>query len=313
MQFRDLPPLHFLPAFEAAGRLESIKSAAAELHVTPSAISQQLKAVEAALGVVLFERRTRAIRLTPTGADYLREVQQALSDIAGASRRARRRTSGRELRLTLPDYLAYEFILPRLSAFRARFPGIEPSLDASARVVDFGTCDVDAAIRVAEGRWPGLRSRVVGDAWVAPVCAPSLAHTIRTQADLADQPLIELRSQVRRGWRAFMQRAGEREPQQVLAFEGYLEVLRAAEQGLGVAFGIFPLITDWVTSGRLAVPLALRVPFAGQICFLYRTADTSDPLFDRVYEWICEHYAALPALAPGRHCTHKQRLRVSRT
>src|SRR5262245_6976640 len=137
MQFRDLPPLHFLPAFEAAGRLGSFKAAAAELHVTPPAISQQLKAVEDALGVALFERRGRSVRLTPAGEAYLRDVQQLLSEAASATRRVRQRSSQRVLRVSMPDFVAYDFMLARLSQFRAAFPGIELSVEASPRIIDF--------------------------------------------------------------------------------------------------------------------------------------------------------------------------------
>jgi LysR family transcriptional regulator, glycine cleavage system transcriptional activator len=304
MHFRDLPPLHFLPAFEAAGRLGSFKAAAAELHLTPSAISQQLKAIEDVLGIALFERRGRAIRLTAAGALYLRDTQHVLSEISGATRRVRRQASGRVLRLSTADFIAYEFILPRLSLFRARFPGLELSLEASNRVIDFATSDIDVAIRIADGTWPGLISQVIGDAWIAPVCSHALAKGIRSAALLRKQTLIELRGQERRGWQAFMKKQGVREREQpswtLLAFDSYLETMRAAEQGLGVAFGIFPMTTEWVTSGRLAVPLPVRVPFTGKICCLYRKADAVDRLYSELASWLREQYAALPSLASGR-------------
>lgn len=300
MQFRSLPPLHFLPAFEATGRLESVKAAATELRITPSAVSQQLRAIEEALGFALFERRARAVRLTAAGAEYLREVQQALASVAGAGRRLRARGPDRVLRISMADYLAYEFMLPRLSSFRARFPHVELGLDVSPRVVDFETCDMDAAIRIADGRWPGLVSHAIGDACVTPVCHPRMAAAIRKPADLPGQTLIELRAQSRRGWRAFMRKLGEREPDAILAFDGYLETLRAAEQGMGVTFGIFPLITEWVRSRRLAVPLALRVPFVDKICLVYRRADVRDPLYAELLAWLREEYRTLPALESGR-------------
>jgi LysR family glycine cleavage system transcriptional activator len=289
-----------LPAFEAAGRLGSFKAAAMELHVTPSAISQQLKSIEEALGCTLFERRTRAIVLTARGAEYLREVQQALAEIAAASRRVRRQDSGRVLRLTTADFIAYEFILPRLSAFRARFAGLELSVEASHRVVDFATTDVDAAIRIGDGPWSGLAAHAIGDAWIAPVCSQQLARVIRTPAQLRAHPLLEMRSQERRGWKAFLKKQRQGEPRELLSFDSYLETMRAAEQGLGVAFGVFPMTTEWVTSGRLAVPLPVRVPFAGKICFVHRRADARDPLYSALADWLRGQYAALPPLPEGR-------------
>jgi LysR family glycine cleavage system transcriptional activator len=202
--------------------------------------------------------------------------------------------------LSTPDFVAYDFMLARLSQFRVSFPGIELSMEASARVIDFSTCDTDAAIRIADGAWPQLVCEPIGDAQVAPVCTPRLARSIRSISELRKCTLIELRSQERRGWHAFMKRQGQREPENVLRFDGYLEALRAAEQGLGVAFGIFPFATDWVASGRLAVPLPLRVPFVGKIAFVYRKADARDPLYTRLSTWLREQYASLPALPAGR-------------
>lgn len=300
MQFRDLPPLHFLPTFEAAGRLGSFKAAAAELHVTPSAVSQQMRVIEDVLGVPLFERRGRAVQLTAAGELYLGEVQQLLSQAAGATRRVRERTGERVLRMSTPDFVAYDFMLARLSQFRASFPGIELSMEASARVVDFSTSDIDAAIRIADGTWPQLVCQPIGDAEIAPVCARRLARALHSIPQLRKHTLIELRSQERRGWHAFMKKQGLGAPENVLRFDGYLEALRAAEQGLGVTFGIFPFATEWVTSGRLAVPLPLRVPFLGKISFVYRKADARDPLYSKLTSWLREQYASLPRLPAGR-------------
>jgi LysR family transcriptional regulator, glycine cleavage system transcriptional activator len=307
MQFRDLPPLNFLPAFEAAGRLGSVKAAAAQLHVTPSAVSQQLKLIEDALSTQLFERRGGGIKLTREGERYLSEIQGALSEIAQASERLRRRTKTRVLRLSMADFIAYEFILPRLAAFRARFPGIELSLDVTTRVLDIARSDVDAAIRIGEGPWPGLRAHVLGAATVAPVCSHELASGLRSTAHLVDQTLIELRGQEQRGFAVLMKKRGLA-VREVLQFDGYLETMRAAEQGLGVALAVFPMTTGWVTSGQLAVPLSLRLPLAAKICFVHREADAKTAVFDALAAWLREQYAALPALAPGRIRRRRRRV-----
>lgn len=299
---KELPPLHFLPAFEAAGRLKSFKAAAAELHLTASAVSQQLRAIEESLGTVLFERKLRSVELTAAGKTYLHEIQTALMSISTASQRIRTQSKQRELRLSVPDFIAYEFILPQLKRLRARFPGIDLRLDVTQRVLDFQTCDIDAAIRVADGSWHHLVVESLGDAQATVVCAPDLMSTIRSAADLQAHMLIEQRGQERRGWSAFMRRNGlcDPKPEQVLLFDGFLETLRAAEQGLGVAFGVFPLASAWVSSGRLAVPLAMRVPFTDKIQFVYRKTDARDPVYQALGEFFREEYACLPALAQGR-------------
>jgi LysR family glycine cleavage system transcriptional activator len=307
-----LPPLHFLPAFEAAGRLGSIKAAAAQLHVTPSAVSQQLKVIEEALSTKLFERRGAVIKLTAEGAVYLQEIRDALGDIARASQRLRSRGNARVLRLSTADFIACEFLLPRLAAFRAAFPGVDLSLQTTTRVVDFNSEQVDVAIRIGDGPWPGLVAHVLGSGFVTPVCSPEQASTIRSSAELRTQTLIELRGQERRGFHHFMQRHDAPEPRELLAFDNYIETMRAAEQGLGVALGLFPMTSQWVLDGRLAVPLPVRMPLAAKICFVHRARDAGDPLYAGLTEWLRDQYATLPALPAGRVVRRSQRLARSR-
>ncbi len=306
-----LPPLHFLPAFEAAGRLGSIKAAAAQLHVTPSAVSQQLKVIEDALSTKLFERRGARIKLTAEGAVYLQEVRDALSDIARASHRLRSRSRACVLRLSTADFIACEFLLPRLAAFRSAFPGVELSLRTTTRVVDFERAQVDAAIRIGDGPWPGLLAHVLGSGFVTPVCSQEQAQTIRSSAELRAQTLIELRGQERRGFHHLVARHDTAGPRQLLTFDNYIETMRAAEQGLGVALGLFPLTSHWVLDGRLAVPLPVRLPLTAKICFVHRTRDRDAPLYARLTEWLRDQYAALPDLPAGRVVSRLARLKRS--
>jgi LysR family glycine cleavage system transcriptional activator len=301
MPHRDLPPLGLLPAFEAAGRLGSFKAAAAALHLTPSAISQQIKALEAAVGSPLFERRGRAVVLTSEGESFLRDVRQALEDLANAGRRLRRRAEGSVLRLSTVDFLAYEFVLPRLSAFRARFPGIELRLETSMELTDFDATDIDAAIRVGHGPWRGLESQPIGPAQSSVVCSPALAPRLTRLQDLVGLTLIQMRGQESRGWQTFLKAQGLASPNlSVLRLDGYLETLLAAEQGLGVAFGVFPMTSEWVLRGRLAVPFALRIPLPNQISFVHRRGDDR-ALLGELAAWLREQYTQLPALPEGRY------------
>jgi len=301
MPFKDLPPLQLLPAFEAAGRLGSFKAAAREQHVTPSAVSQQLKALETALGVPLFERRAHGVVLTSEGQHYLEVVRHALADLASAGRRARRRMRRECLRLSTVDFFAYEFLLPRLSAFRTRFPGVELRLETSMEVLDFDQCEVDAAIRVGGGPWPSLSTLPVGRSSVAVVCSAQRARRVRSQAQLFDHTLIELRGQEHRGWHAMLAARGlPRSRVEVLTFDSYFETMLAAEQGLGMAFGLFPMTTHWVTSGRLAVPLAQRLALPGSISLVHRVNDRDAAFFADFAVWLSEQYAPLPSLAAGR-------------
>jgi len=298
---RDLPPLHLLTAFEAAGRLGSFKEAARELHVTPSAISQQIRALEQALGISLFQRHSRAVALTASGKGFFEDVRHVLLDLASAARRARRGVRRESFRISTIDFLAYEFLLPRLSAFRQRFPGVELSFETGMQLVDFDSSDIDAAIRVGGGPWDGLTSTPVGGVHVAVVCNRKLARQVRTEQQVFEHTLIELRGQEYRGWTAVLRERGvPASKMNILRFESYFETMLAAEQGLGLAFGLFPISVDWVLSGRLSVPLAVRTELPGQVCLVHRPRPDEQEFFAAFASWLREQYEELPSLPAGR-------------
>jgi LysR family glycine cleavage system transcriptional activator len=298
-----LPPLQFLQAVEAASRLGSFRAAASELHLTPSAISQQIRAVEDALGARLFERSGRTVVLSGEGQLYCDEVRRALRDLTHAGRRVRARASSRVLRLGTVDALAYEFLIPRLPAFQARFPQLELRIETSMRVVELHASELDAALRVRGSAGPGLTTEPIGPVVATPVCNPALAQAIRTPKDLLRETLIEMHGAGRAAWAKLLRAQGiDVDPQQLrmLSFEGYFETLTAAERGLGVAFGLFPMSSEWATSGRLAIPLGLRVPVEGGVYMVFRNHDPRHALLSEIAAWLREHYAALPVLPNGR-------------
>jgi LysR family glycine cleavage system transcriptional activator len=299
MNQKELPPLGLLPAFEAAGRLGTFKDAASELHVTPSAISQQIKALEDALGVALFVRRGRTVMLSQEGEEYLRDVRQLLVDLGSATRRLRRRGDDNTLRISTMDFVAYEFLIPRLPAFRARFPGVELRIESSSSLIDFETSDFDAALRLGGALLPGLSVTRLGQLFATPVCTAALARDLHDGDLQFAHPLIELRGQEHRGWHALMKSRGVKKRPPVTTLETYYETVRAAEQGLGIAFGVFPITTHWVTASRLAVPLSMRMPLPGGTMWMYRASDPRTMLAE-IGEWLREEYEMLPELPSGR-------------
>jgi LysR family transcriptional regulator, glycine cleavage system transcriptional activator len=299
MKLRDVP-LAFLPTFEAAGRLGSFAAAAAELCLTPSAVSQQIRGLEDALGVPLFERTGRTAALTLEGERYLKEVRTSLQELATATSRLRRRNREAVLRMSTISMAAHEFLMPRLAAFHNRFPGIELCIETSNEVIDFKVSDYDAALRVGEG-WPELRVHALGRASAAVVCAPQLARAINSPLDLCNHTLLDPSGIGERALQALFAAHGRPELRTVRTwhFETCYDTLRAAEHGLGVAFGVFPAATPLVQSGKLAVPLAERIPIPGQVCFVHRPDDERFP-FTEIAAWMAAEYSALPALPEGR-------------
>jgi LysR family glycine cleavage system transcriptional activator len=299
MKLRDVP-LSFLPTFEAAGRLGSFAAAAAELHLTPSAISQQIRALEDAIGVPLFERSGRTAMLTRAGESYLLEVRQSLGELAASTSRLQRRTEGSVLRMSTVALAAHEFLLPRLAAFRDRFPSVELRIETSNECVDFRVTDFDAALRVGEG-WPDVTCHLIGDVELAPVCSHELAREIHSVADLTRYTLLDQGGLGQLQLSALQAKCGV--PQLPAAntwrFETCFEALRAAEHGL-VAFAVFPVATSWVSSARLSVPLADRLPISGRVWFVHREHDESRFPFRAMADWLRAQHEALPMLPAGR-------------
>src|SRR5947209_15760767 len=153
---RRLPPLNALKAFEAAARSESFTRAAEELHVTQGAVSHQVKALEATLGLKLFNRERQRLTLTEAGREYLAVVRDALDRIAlGTERLVQRQNAGALTVSTSPDFAA-KWLVHRLGHFAEAHPEIDLRVSATLHHVDFAREDVDLAVRHGEGDWPSL-------------------------------------------------------------------------------------------------------------------------------------------------------------
>lgn len=265
---RELPSLDFLRGFEAAGRLLSFTRAAEELYVTQSALSRQVKALEDALGVALFERRHRALVLTPPGKTFHQAVTDQLAAIATAAERARAGSREPGLTLTTTVSFASLWIIPRLPGFRARFPNTDVSISADDRAVDLARGDYDLAVRyLAESSAPPGAIRLFGERML-PVVSPAVARDPRTPlrkpADLARHVLLHLDDPDGRmpwlNWTTWLTGNGAAglKPAGSLRFRYYDQLIQAAVGGQGVALGRLPLIESLLRDGRLVAPFPKR-------------------------------------------------------
>src|SRR5499427_6628752 len=181
---RRLPPLNGLKAFEAAARSESFTRAAQELNVTQGAVSHQVKALEATLGVKLFNREQQRLVMTAAGRDYLAVVRDALDRIAvGTERLVQRQTSGALTVSTSPDFAA-KWLVHRLGRFAESHPEIDLRVSAIAHHVDFAREDVDVAVRHGDGHWPGLHVTRLCSEQLFAVCSPALGAKLKRPKDL---------------------------------------------------------------------------------------------------------------------------------
>lgn len=250
-----LPPLSALRFFEAAGRHLSFKLAAAELNVTPSAVSHGIVGLEQALGVELFVREPRRLSLTPEGADYLPYVSEALSLIAIGTQRLPHHRQGRTITVSCAPTFASRWLLPRLHRFSDRWPTIGVTVDTSRRQVGFPVDGFDFAIRMSRATAAGAAwTRLFGERLV-PVCSPAWRERLAGEGgaiDLGRAALIHV-IPASEDWQAWLERtgtagvdlaAGLRVDTIQMAFE-------AAAAGLGIALGRRPLVDQDLASGTL--------------------------------------------------------------
>jgi len=255
---RRLPPLSALRFFEAAGRHCSFKLAAAELNVTPSAVSHGIVGLEQALGVDLFARGPRGLTLTPEGADYLLYVSEALSLIAAGTQRLPAGPGGRAIAVSCAPTLASRWLLPRLQAFRAQWPGVHLSIDTAQRHVGFPVDGFDFAIRMSRGPIAAASwARLFGER-LAPVCSPAYRDTLldaRGRVDWRRATLIHV-TLASEDWQAWLEGAGDAAGEAIglaggLRFDTIQLAFEAAAAGLGVVLGRRPLVDQDLAAGTL--------------------------------------------------------------
>ncbi|MBS1158711.1 MAG: transcriptional regulator, LysR family [Proteobacteria bacterium] len=277
-----LPPLSAMRAFEAASRHLSFKKAAEELHVTPAAISQQIKALEDYLGVQLFCRLTRALEITPQGAAMLPKVRQGFECFAAAVDCTRQPGEG-VLTVTAPPSFAARWLVPRLPRFAALHPEVKLRLSSSGDAVDrrgetrfladeaadLRVASSTLAIRYGTGKYPGFHVEQILAPDCVPVCSPHLPtaeRPLRTPADLCRHVLIHDETiddqEHQPNWREWLSHAGvsgvdaEGGPR----FSNAVLAVEAALDGQGVALALKPLVEADVAAGRLLVPFKMSVP-----------------------------------------------------
>jgi len=290
-----IPSTQALRAFEAAARHLSFQQAAAELNVTPGAVSRQIQALEAALGAQLFQRSRKRVALTRTGRDYLDGIRTPLAQLAAATARIRGEGDGQAVSICAYPSFAIRWFIPRWGRFYDRHPEIDVRLTTSLTPVDFARDDYDLAIQVStEGATPpGLRAHKVIDVETVPVCAPEVAARLRRPADLANVTLLHGDPRPR-DWARWLASAGIDgiDPEQGLRFESLNLAIQAAIEGLGVAIAIKALLHDDLAQGRLVQPFPHTRRTSRPMYLLYPEARTETPRLAAFRDWIVAEAAA---------------------
>ncbi len=249
-----------LRSFEALARLGSVTQAASELHVTHSAISQQIRQLEELLGVVLFVREGRGLRLTEDGRLYALQVRIGLSELTEATRLIQARPRDGELVVAVMPSFGAHWLLPRLPRFQARFPQYRISLRASLDIQDLRQGLVDIGVRMGQGGWEGLQQQHLFDDELVVVAAPDFqqGRLPRTPAEIVAGPVVRTVE----SWMGWCQAAGVNEPSQAgLWINDSNLVLQAVQQGMGVALERRSLVDAGLKSGVLVQLSDIVVPY----------------------------------------------------
>lgn len=286
---RRLPPLKALRAFEAAARHLSFTRAAGELHVTQAAISHQVKSLEEWLGLSLFHRVNRGLRLTAEGQAYLQPLRESFDSIDAATLRLMRIDAPRRLTVSTLDSFAAGWLVPRLRGFREAHPEIEVRVTTADEVVDITRSDHDMAVRYGIGPWPGLHTVRLFDEEIYPVCSPKLAtgeKPLRSPQDLAQH--ILLHDDMAVTWRMWLRAAGVEgvEPERGPFYTHSFLVTQAAINGDGVALGRSRLVSSEIAAGRLVKPFELSLPATFSYFIVTPEAEQDRPKVAAFREWL---------------------------
>jgi LysR family glycine cleavage system transcriptional activator len=288
-----LPPLNALRCFDVAAKHLSFTKAAAELHVTHSAVSHQIKALEEWLGLPLFRRVNRGLVLTEAGQAYLKPIREAFERLGDATRRLRVRERSGPLTVSVMPSFAGKWLVPRLGRFRQRHPDIDVRISASSELVDFERDDVDVAVRVGSGNWPGLKVELLMHESLFVVCSPRLLegpNAIREPADIARHTLLsdlDWRIDV---WQIWFEAAGLGvggvEARRALSFNYSNLMIQAAVDGLGVALSQHALAGDDLAAGRLVRPFDISLPTEYAYYVVMPEVSAERPKIAAFREWL---------------------------
>jgi LysR family transcriptional regulator, glycine cleavage system transcriptional activator len=286
---RRLPPLNALKAFEAAARQESFTRAAEELCVTQGAVSHQVKALEAELGIKLFNRERQRLVITEAGRAYLVVIRDALDRIADGTERLLQRQNAGALTVSTSPNFASKWLVHRLGRFAETYPGIDLRVSASLHHVDFAREDIDLAVRHGDGSSSGLHSARLCVEELFPVCSPRMIdgrNSLLKPADLSRVALLHVDD--RRDWNKWLDAAGVKgvDMSRGPVLNQASMAIDAAVDGQGVALARTALAAWDLIGGRLVRPFAMALPLSYAYWIVCPKTTATLPKVAAFIDWI---------------------------
>ena len=284
--------LNGLKALESAGRLGSLQKAADELGVSPGAVSQHLIRAEKQLARKVFSRTPKGLVLTAFGERIIARLSAGFRTLDEALALADDRAES-ALTISVAPVLASKWLVPRLARFRAAHPGIRVSIDASIEIADLEASDIDLALRVGNGQWPGTRLRPLLDHAVFPICTPALAGRLREPRDILNAPIVYDAG----GWGSWdpwlaPHGLAERDLTIGDSFTDAALCLDAAIAGQGVMLGWQVLAADAIAAGLLVAPFPGQAQTGNRYYIASSPNRTETGRMKAFIAWIEEEMAA---------------------
>lgn len=252
MDWRDIPSLPALRAFEAAARSGSFSAAARELNVTHAAIGQHVRAVEAHLGTALMQRAGKGMELTADGSRLARDLSDGFAQIIAGVHAVHARNVDRPLSVAVTPSFAENWLMPRLGEFWAKHPDVPVSITPSYKLVDLRRDGFDLAIRWGEGKWPGLETTFLVKGDYVAVASPELLGNKRPTSIAEMTDITWFFSPSMRIYRHWAERGGlTLDKVQIRELDTMSLIAAAVRAGAGASVMVRAMVEDDITSGRL--------------------------------------------------------------
>jgi LysR family glycine cleavage system transcriptional activator len=297
----DRLPLNALRVFEAVATRLNFGDAAEALHVTPAAVSQQIKALEDYLQTPLFRRSGRKVELTPEGAQLLPGVRRGLDELETTLQRLKRGRQSGTINVSVLSSFLQKWLTPRLADLRTHHPEVELRIHSSPDLVDFARSDFHAAIRLGPGRYPGLHVEKLMADWLVVVSAPRVLKKhgpVTEERDLGGLPLLHSNELDWSSWSAGGTES--RKAQRGAYMDDSASILAAATEGLGFAIIRWTLASKDVEAGRISLASERFIPYRFGYFFVCPKAYIELPKLCIFRDWIMEQgrqFAAPPVRA----------------
>jgi len=288
------PPLHALSAFVTAARTRNLTRAAEQLHVTVSALSHQMRGLEERLGARLFRRTPRGVELSAAGRQLLKGIEPHIDGIERAFAGFHQRPDDTLALSALPSFSS-AWLMPRLPDFMALHPGLEINLQSTVAVVDFSQEDMDAALRLGRGKWPGVTAEHLVDEYIAPVASPKLIARLGKPklSELSRWPLLGEGDDDNLRWKRWFARNGGEPPKRYAAnfTTNDAELLhKAAVDGVGIALGRILLVRPLLENGSLVALTKRRIPAGYSHYLVYPPHSAQRPALLAFRSWLLAQF-----------------------